>query len=99
MGLHRDGVLFSRVDCGPVSWGEAVDRRDFIRLVAGASAVWPARAMAQTRGKTYRIGLLGRVDNKSPFDAPLTSGLAKRGYIVNRNLAFEYRPAEQATAL
>jgi putative ABC transport system substrate-binding protein len=66
-------------------------RRDFVRSAAAAAVAWPAGALAQTPGKTYRIGLLGVAD-KSPFDAPLTNGLAKHGYVVDRNLAFERRP-------
>ena len=73
-------------------------RRDFIRLVAGSSAALPTRALAQTPGKTYRIGLLGIVD-KSPFDAPLANGLAKRGYVIDRNLALERRPAQLVSEL
>jgi putative tryptophan/tyrosine transport system substrate-binding protein len=73
-------------------------RRDFIRLVAGSSAAWPTRALAQSPNKTYRIGLLGVVD-KSPFDAPLTNGLAKHGYVVDRNLAFERRPPQLVSEL
>ena len=68
-------------------------RRDFIRLVAGSSAAWPARALAQSPGKTYRIGLLGVAD-KSPFDAPFAKGLAKRGYVIDRNLTVKRRPAK-----
>jgi putative tryptophan/tyrosine transport system substrate-binding protein len=73
-------------------------RRDFIGLIAGALAAWPARARAQTPGRTYRIGLLGVVD-KSPFDAPLANGLAKRGYVIERNLALERRPAPLVSEL
>jgi putative ABC transport system substrate-binding protein len=39
----------------------------------------------------FRIGLLGGVD-KSPFDAPLADGLAKHGYVIDRNLVLERRP-------
>jgi putative tryptophan/tyrosine transport system substrate-binding protein len=74
-------------------------RRDFIRLVAGSSAAWPARALAQASGRTYRIGMLGLVGNKSPFDAPFVGGLARHGYVVDRNLAFERRPAEGVSEL
>ena len=74
-------------------------RRDFIRLIAGSSAAWPARALAQGAGKTYRIGMLGPVGNKSPFDAPFASGLAKHGYVIDRNLAVERRRPEQISEL
>jgi len=75
-------------------------RRDFITLVAGSSVAWPARALAQASGRTYRIGMLGLAGgNKSPFDAPFASGLAKHGYVVDRNLALERRPAEGVSEL
>jgi putative ABC transport system substrate-binding protein len=74
-------------------------RRDFIGLVAASSAAWPARALAQAAGRVYRIGVLGPVGNKSPFDAPFASGLAKHGYVVDRNLALEVRPLEGASEL
>ena len=54
--------------------------------------------MAQTRGKIYRIGLLGRV-GPSPYDAVLASGLAKHGYVLDQNLILLPRPAEQASEL
>jgi putative ABC transport system substrate-binding protein len=63
-----------------------VERRDFIGLVAASATAWPAaRALAQASGKVYRIGLLGLVD-KSPYDTPLTNGLARRGYVPGSNL-------------
>jgi len=74
-------------------------RRDFIRLIAGSSAAWPARALAQASGRTYRIGVIGPVGNKSPFDAPFANGLAKHGYGVDRNLVLEVRPVERLPEL
>jgi len=56
-------------------------------------------ARAQAPGKTYRIGALGLADNKSPFEAPLNSGLAKRGYVIDRNLTIERRPAQLVSEL
>jgi len=74
-------------------------RRDFIQLAAGASVAWPARALAQASGRTWRIGVIGPVGNKSPFDAPFANGLAKHGYVVDRNLALEIRPVERLPEL
>jgi len=56
-------------------------------------------ARAQAPGKTYRIGALGLADNKSPFEAPLNSGLAKRGYVIDRNLTIERRSAQLVSEL
>jgi putative tryptophan/tyrosine transport system substrate-binding protein len=66
-----------------------VRRRDLIRLVSGAAAAWPLRALAQLPAKTYRIGILGLVNDKSPFEAPLIRGLTQHGYELNRNLTVE----------
>ena len=66
-----------------------MNRRALIALLGGIAAPWPSRALAQAPGKTYRIGVLGLVDNKSPFEAPLTRGLAQHGYVLDKNLAIE----------
>jgi putative ABC transport system substrate-binding protein len=70
-------------------------RRGF---VAGIAAVLgsPATLLAQS-SRIYRIGLLAPTvapGDKSPYVPPLVRGLAKRGYVLNRNLAFERRGAE-----
>jgi putative ABC transport system substrate-binding protein len=77
-----------------------MNRRDFIRLVAGSSAAWPARALAQSPDKMHRIGLLGAgapIADDSPLGVPLIRGLARHGYVLGRNLAFERRGAEGHT--
>ena len=74
-----------------------MNRRDFVKWVAVASAAWPARALAQAPKGTYRIGLLNSaapVTDNSPFGAALIRGLAQRGYVPGKNLAFESRGAE-----
>jgi len=73
-------------------------RRDFIGLVAASSAMLPAQALAQAPRGPYRIGLLGLLD-KSPFDAPLASGLAKHGYVIDRNVVAERRPTQLVSEL
>ncbi|SEE99649.1 putative ABC transport system substrate-binding protein [Rhizobiales bacterium GAS188] len=72
-------------------------RREFITLVGGGAAVmWPLGALAQTPGKVFRVGLLGAraITDNSPFGASLIRGLARHGYALDRNLAFERREAE-----
>ena len=64
-------------------------RRDLITFLGGAALARPFEAFAQSRIKDYRIGLLGVVDDKSPFEAPLIRGLAQHGYEVGRNLTIE----------
>lgn len=67
-------------------------RRDVIGLFGGAALVWPLRALAQSPVRVYRIGVLGLVNDKSPFEAPLVGGLARQGYQVGKNVAIERRP-------
>ena len=72
-------------------------RRDFIRLAGGASAAWPLRVLAQSPDKIHRIGLLtagAPIADASPIGVPLIRGLARHGYVLGKNLAFERRGAE-----
>jgi putative ABC transport system substrate-binding protein len=65
--------------------------------MGGAAVIWPLRALAQTPAKVYRVGLLSGgapVTDKSPLGTPLIRGLARHGYALDGNLAFERRGAE-----
>jgi putative tryptophan/tyrosine transport system substrate-binding protein len=69
-----------------------VKRRDFITLIgAGAAIASSSAARAQTASKVYRIGVLGLANNKSPFEEPLMHGLARHGYVLDKNLVVERR--------
>src|SRR5580700_6701292 len=81
---------------GP-AWRRRMRRRELITLVGGAAVTWPFGVFAQTPGKVYRVGLLGGgapIADNSPLGAPLIRGLARHGYALDRNLAFERRGAE-----
>ncbi|HUK10076.1 MAG TPA: ABC transporter substrate-binding protein [Stellaceae bacterium] len=65
-------------------------RRDLIRLAVGTALAPPLRAFAQAPAKVYRIGLLGFAKG-SPFEVPLMQGLARHGYVVDKNLTIERR--------
>ncbi len=72
-------------------------RRNFLTMLGGAVLAWPCAAIAQTRAKLHRIGLLSAaapVADASPFGAPLIRGLAQQGYALGRNFEFERRAAE-----
>jgi putative tryptophan/tyrosine transport system substrate-binding protein len=74
-----------------------MSRRDLLTLLCGTASAWPLRALAQTPAKVHRIGLLGSgapVADNSPLGAPLIRGLARHGYALDKNLAFERRGAE-----
>jgi putative ABC transport system substrate-binding protein len=70
-------------------------RREFITLLGGAAVAWPLAAHAQHSGRIYRLGLLsagalgiGPADERRKS---LVDGLAARGFIEGRNIAFEER--------
>ena len=70
-------------------------RRDFIKVVAGAAVAWPLSARAQQAALPV-IGFLtglGRNDRPSLREG-FRRGLGDGGYVEGRNLAIEYRFAE-----
>jgi putative tryptophan/tyrosine transport system substrate-binding protein len=71
-------------------------RRDVLKVFAGAVTIAPGGAAAQTTEKIYRIGTL-TVGPPIPATAGtgkiLVDGLAKRGFDLGHNLAYEARGA------
>src|SRR6516164_7642865 len=72
--------------------GQAVRRRDFIRLVGSAAASWPFAAGAQQSS----VPMIGMLDNRPPevMTARLRAfrlGLKETGYVEGENVAIEYR--------
>ena len=78
-------------------WG-LMRRREFIKCIGGAAAAWPlapGRAVAQS-SKIYRLGVLGvgpPIAATVGDGAILVNSLAKRGYTLGKNLAYEARGA------
>jgi putative ABC transport system substrate-binding protein len=72
-----------------------VKRREFIRLLAGAAAVWPFAVRAQ-QPAVPMVGFL----NPTSLDANVgrlrafSQGLKETGYVEGENVAIEYRWAE-----
>jgi putative ABC transport system substrate-binding protein len=66
-------------------------RREFIRLLGGAAAVWPLTALAQQQPTMPVIGYL---NGASAIQAGFHKGLSETGYSEGQSVAFEYRYAD-----
>src|SRR3954451_20228708 len=74
-------------------------RREFITLVGGAAATWPLTARAQQPRKIPRIGYLMDRSGPTSFDESFEFGLREIGYIVDQDIAIEYRWTEGKSGL
>src|SRR6516165_5889007 len=70
-------------------------RRDFIKLLAGASVAWPLMARAQQAERMRRVGvLLPAAADDSEFQSwmgAFLQGLAQAGWITGQNIRIETR--------
>jgi putative tryptophan/tyrosine transport system substrate-binding protein len=68
-------------------------RREFIAGLGGAAA-WPFAVRAQQALPVVGFLFSSTSKEAGPYIAGLTAGLAQTGYVEGRNVAFEYRMAE-----
>jgi ABC-type uncharacterized transport system substrate-binding protein len=73
-----------------------VRRRDFIKVIAGSAAAWPLAARAQQSA----MPVVGFMSSASPsgmafYVTAFRNGLKEVGYVEGRNIAVEYRWAEE----
>src|SRR5262249_24001906 len=80
----------------PEPRGEAMRRRDFIKVIGGAAATWPVAAPAQQPERMRRIGVLqGGQDTDDPRSQPnitaFLQALQQLGWTDGRNVRIDYR--------
>src|SRR5712691_7253625 len=73
--------------------GDAMRRREFIKLLGGAAMAWPLAARAQQPGRRARVGYLvsnpeGEVQART---AAFREALEKLGWADGRNIRIDYR--------
>jgi putative ABC transport system substrate-binding protein len=71
-------------------------RREFLRVFSGAAAAWPLAARAQQQATLPVVGMLRstRAEGFANLMEALRAGLGQSGYDVGRNVAIEYRWAD-----
>jgi putative ABC transport system substrate-binding protein len=70
-------------------------RRDFIVLIVGASATWPATTYAQQTGKLPTVGFLGAsAAGFAPWAAAFAARLRDLGWVEGQTVAIEHRWSE-----
>ena len=72
-----------------------MQRRDFIKVIAGSAVAWPLAARAQQRERMRQVGMLlsGTADDAvfQTWVGAFLEGLAQLGWVIGRNVRIETR--------
>ena len=66
--------------------GEAMRRREFIKLIGGTAAIWSLTARAQESGRIYRLGVINGAPRVSPRIVAFFDELKGAGFVEGQNL-------------
>ena len=69
-------------------------RREFLTLLAGATAAWPLAAHGQQRSRISKVGVLWHAANaeeEGPLFKGLLEGFRTIGYVEGQNISLEHR--------
>ena len=95
MGPFLTEPRLSRYDALSSASGEAMRRREFIRLVSGAAAAWPFTVRAQQGDRIRRIGVLTGTSAEDAANkarrAAFEQALQQLGWTQGRNVRIDYR--------
>ncbi len=91
---RASGLKCASLGAGPQPGVAILRRRDFITLIGGVAAVWPLAARAQAAMVTVGVLQGGPVGSLAEYSAQMRKGLSEMGYVEGRNLALEYRYAQ-----
>jgi putative tryptophan/tyrosine transport system substrate-binding protein len=78
----------------PFPAGEAMRRREFIKVIAASAVTLPLAARAQQPERTRRIGALAGIEDDAEGRARFAAfqqGLQQLGWIDGRNVRIDYR--------
>jgi putative tryptophan/tyrosine transport system substrate-binding protein len=68
-----------------------MQRRDFIKVVAGSAAGWPFPARAQQADRVWRVAVIGAVSPLPAYLSAFSEALQQRGWTEGKNLSIDVR--------